>query len=124
MGTIGSEARIAVDNLRKQGVKVGSARLRVFRPFPREEIRRLVKDAQMVTAIDRQISFGIEGPLFTEVKASLYGEQDRPLAAGFIAGLGGRDVTFHDVEKIAMKSFEWLKTGKVEEEVKWIGLRA
>jgi len=124
MGTIGSEARIAVDNLRRQGAKVGSSRLRVFRPFPREEIRRLVEDVQMVTTIDRQISFGIEGPLFTEVKASLYGEQDRPLAAGFIAGLGGRDVTFHDVEKIAMKSLEWLSTGKVEEDVKWIGLRA
>jgi len=124
MGTIGSEARIAVDNLRKQGVKVGSARLRVFRPFPKEEIRRLVKDVQMVAAIDRQISFGIEGPLFTEVKASLYGEQDHPLAAGFIAGLGGRDVTFHDIEKIAMKSLEWLRTGKVEEDVTWVGLRA
>jgi len=124
MGTIGSEARIAVDNLRKQGVKVGSARLRVFRPFPKEEIRRLVKGVQMITTIDRQISFGVEGPLFTEVKASIYGEQDRPLAAGFIAGLGGRDVTLHDIEKIAMKSLEWLRTGKVEEEVNWIGLRA
>jgi len=123
MGTIGSEAKIAIDNLRKQGLKVGSARLRVFRPFPVGEIRKLAKNVQMISIIDRQISFGVEGPLFTEVKASLYGERDSPLAVGFIAGLGGRDVTFHDIEKIAEKSLKWLKAGNVNEKTTWIGLK-
>lgn len=123
MGTIGSEAKIAIDNLRKQGLKVGSARLRVFRPFPTEEIRKLAKNALMISVIDRQISFGFEGPLCSEVKASLYGEQDSPLIAGFIAGLGGRDITFHDIEKIAEKSLKWLKTGKVPKKTTWIGLK-
>jgi 2-oxoisovalerate ferredoxin oxidoreductase alpha subunit len=123
MGTIGSEAKIAIDSLRKQGLKVGSARLRVFRPFPVEEIRKLTKNVQMVSVIDRQLSFGIEGPLFTEVKASLYGEHDSPLAIGFIAGLGGRDVTFHDIEKIAEKSLKWLKTGKVNKKTEWVNLK-
>jgi len=123
MGTIGSEAKIAIDNLRKRGLKVGSARLRVFRPFPVEEIRKLAKNVQMISIIDRQISFGIEGPLFTEVKASLYGERDSPLAVGFIAGLGGRDVTFHDIEKIAEKSLKWLKAGNVNEKTTWISLK-
>jgi len=123
MGTIGSEAKIAIDNLRKQGLKVGSARLRVFRPFPVEEIKKLAKGVQMISVIDRQISFGIEGPLFTEVKASLYGERDLPLVVGFIAGLGGRDVTFHDIEKIAKNSSKWLKAGKVNKRTEWIGLK-
>ena len=123
MGTIGSEAKIAIDNLRKRGIKIGSARLRVFRPFPVEEIRKLAKNTQMISVIDRQISFGIEGALFSEVKASLYGEKDQPLTAGFIAGLGGRDVTFHDIEKIAEKSLKWLKTGKTSGKTEWIGLK-
>ena len=123
MGTIGSEAKIATDHLRKQGLKAGSARLRVFRPFPVEEIRKLAENAKMISVIDRQISFGIEGALFSEVKASLYEGRDKPLTAGFIAGLGGRDVTFHDIEKIAEKSLKWLKTGKTSGKTEWIGLK-
>jgi len=123
MGTIGSEAKLAVDNLRKQGHEVGAARVRVFRPFPKDEILNVAKNAQMLTIIDRQISYGMEGPLHTEVKSSLYSEKDAPLTAGFIAGIGGRDVTVHDIERMVNKSFQYLRAGKVEKEVEWIGLR-
>lgn len=123
MGTIGSEAKLAVDNLRKQGQKVGAARVRVFRPFPKDEILNLSTNAQMLTIIDRQVSYGMEGPLHTEVKASIYSKEVSPLIAGFIAGLGGRDVTLHDIEAMVQKSLQYLKAGKVEKEVQWIGLR-
>ncbi len=123
MGTIGSEAKVAVDNLRKEGLKVGSARIRVFRPFPIEEIRKLAENAQMFAVIDRGISFGMEGFIAEEIKASLYGQKDQPLLAGFIAGLGGRDVTFKTIEKIAKKSVEWMRRGKIEKETVWIDLR-
>jgi len=123
MGTIGSEAKLAVDNLRRQGRKVGSARVRVFRPFPKDEIVDTVKNAQMLTVIDRQVSYGMEGPLHTEVKASLYSKEDSPLTAGFIAGLGGRDVRVSDIEMMVNKSFKQLQAGKVEKEVEWVGLR-
>jgi 2-oxoisovalerate ferredoxin oxidoreductase alpha subunit len=123
MGTIGSEAKLAVDNLRKQGRKVGAARVRVFRPFPKEEIMNIAENAQMLTVIDRQVSYGMEGPLHTEVKASLYSKEETPLTSGFIAGLGGRDVTFHDVEMMVNKSYKYLQAGKVEKEVDWVGLR-
>jgi len=123
MGTIGSEAKLAVDNLRRQGRKVGSARVRVFRPFPKDEIVDTVKNAQMLTVIDRQVSYGMEGPLHTEVKASLYSKEDSPLTAGFIAGLGGRDVRVSDIEMMVNKSFKHLQAGKVEKEVEWVGLR-
>jgi len=123
MGTIGSEAKLAVDNLRKQGRKVGAARVRVFRPFPKEEIMNIAENAQMLTVIDRQVSYGMEGPLHTEVKASLYSKEDSPLTSGFIAGLGGRDVKISDIEMMVNKSFKYLQAGKVEKEVDWVGLR-
>lgn len=123
MGTIGSEAKVAVNNLRREGLKIGSARIRVFRPFPTEEIRKLAENTQMFTVIDRAASLGMEGPLATETKASLYNREDKPLIAGFIAGLGGRDVTFKTVEKIAKKSLEWMKKGKVEKETSWVDVR-
>jgi 2-oxoisovalerate ferredoxin oxidoreductase alpha subunit len=123
MGTIGSEAKMTVDHLRKQGLKVGAARVRVFRPFPKEEIRSLARKACMLTVIDRQISYGMEGPLFTEVKASLYGKEEAPLLRNFIAGIGGRDVTYIDIEKMARKSLKSLQAGRIDKEVEWIGLR-
>jgi len=123
MGTIASEAKLAVDNLRSQGQKVGVARVRVFRPFPKDEIYDIARNAQMLTVIDRQVSYGMEGPLHSETKASLYSHEDAPLTAGFIAGLGGRDVTVQDIEKMVTKSLQHLRAGKVENEVEWVSLR-
>jgi len=123
IGTMGSEAKITVDNLRNEGLKVGSARVRVFRPFPKEEIRKLAENTQLFAIIDRGISLGMEGFLAEETKASLYNQKDQPLIAGFIAGLGGRDVTFKTIEKIAKKSAEWMRRGRVEKETVWIDLR-
>jgi len=123
MGTIGSESKITVDNLRKEGLKVGSARVRVFRPFPKEEIRKLAENTQMFAIIDRGISFGMQGFLAEETKGSLCNQKDQPLIAGFIAGLGGRDVTFKTIEKIAKKSEEWMRRGRVEKETVWVDLR-
>jgi 2-oxoisovalerate ferredoxin oxidoreductase alpha subunit len=123
MGTMGCEAKIAVDNLRKEGLKVGAARIRVYRPFPVEEVRKLAEQASIIATIDRHISFGMEGFLASEIKASLYSMKDKPLLAGFIAGLGGRDVTFKTIEGIAKKSLKWMKAGKVDEETVWVDLR-
>jgi 2-oxoisovalerate ferredoxin oxidoreductase alpha subunit len=123
MGTIGSEAKLAVDKLRSKGQKVGAARVRVFRPFPKDGIRSLAKNAQMLTVIDRQVSYGMEGALYTEIKASLYALKDRPLATGFIAGLGGRDITVNTIETMVNKSMQYMKAGKVEKEVNWVDLR-
>jgi pyruvate ferredoxin oxidoreductase alpha subunit len=123
MGTMGSDAKLAVDKLRKEGQKVGSARVRVYRPFPVEEVVKLAESAQMLTAIDRHISFGMQGFLASEIKASVFNQKERPLVAGFIAGLGGRDVTSETIEKVAKKSLKWMKEGKVEREIEWVDLR-
>jgi 2-oxoisovalerate ferredoxin oxidoreductase alpha subunit len=101
MGAIGAESKVAIDNLQKNGYNVGLARVRTFRPFPQEEIRKLSKKGDLII-IDRNISPGMEGVVFTEVKGSLFGRTDAK-AYGFIAGLGGKDVTFLDIEKICKK---------------------
>jgi len=123
MGTMGSDSKLAVDKLRREGLKVGSARVRVYRPYPVEEIVKLAGNAQMLATIDRHISFGMEGFLASETKAALSNLNDRPLVAGFIAGLGGRDVTAGTIEKIAKKSLKSLNVGKVEKETEWVDLR-
>ncbi|HIH29634.1 MAG TPA: pyruvate ferredoxin oxidoreductase [Thermoplasmata archaeon] len=115
MGAIGAESKIAIDELQEAGHKVGLARLRVFRPFPTEEVRKLGKQANLIV-IDRNISIGSEGALFNEVKAALYGESEAK-ATGFIAGLGGKDVTYKDIETMCQKAIQ----GTAKEQV-WYGM--
>ena len=115
MGAIGAESKMAIDELQKAGQKIGLARVRVIRPFPTEDIIKLGKQADLIV-IDRNISVGLEGVLFNEVKAALYGESDAK-ATGFIAGLGGKDVTYKDIETMCMKSMK----GKAKEQ-EWYGM--
>jgi len=116
MGAIGAESKVAIDEMQKKGIKIGLARLRTFRPFPNEEIIKLGKKADLVV-IDRNISVGSGGALFAEVKAALYGKSDAKVP-GFIAGLGGKDVTYKDVEMICKKAM----SGKAKE-YEWYGLK-
>lgn len=123
MGTMGSEARLTVDKLRNEGYKVGSARVRVYRPYPVEEILKLAKNVQMISTIDRHISFGMEGFLSAETKVALFNEKDRPMIASFIAGLGGRDVTADSIERMAQKSLKSMREGKLEKTTEWFDLK-
>jgi 2-oxoisovalerate ferredoxin oxidoreductase alpha subunit len=123
MGTMGSEARLTVDKLRNEGYKVGSARVRVYRPYPVEEILKLAKNVQMISTIDRHISFGMEGFLSAETKAALFNQKDRPMIASFIAGLGGRDVTADSIERMAQKSLKSMREGKLEKTTEWFDLK-
>jgi len=104
MAALGAESKVAIDLLRKQGIKIGLARLRTFRPFPVEEVKSLAKQADLIV-IDRNISIGSEGAMFTEIKSALYRQSDAKVT-GFIAGLGGKDVTYLDIEKICKKAIK------------------
>lgn len=123
MGTMGSDAKLAVDKLRKEGQKVGSARVRVYRPYPIEEILKLAENARMISTIDRHISFGMEGFLASETKAALYDQKDRPMIGSFIAGLGGRDVTAESIAKMATKSLKAMREGRIEKRTEWFDLK-
>ena len=118
-GTITGTARIAVDILREKGKKVGLLKIRVFRPFPIDEVRDILGGAKKVACIDRNISFGHSGIFFAEVKSALYNNSNRPPIWGYIAGLGGRDVTPETVMEIVKRTEESDKP----EELIWIGLK-
>jgi len=97
MGTLIGTGRVAVDELREKGEKVGLIKLRAYRPFPAEEIKRATKNLKGLSVIDRHFSLGYEAPLFTEISSALY---DVPLQINsFIAGLGGRDITVGRLKK-------------------------
>jgi len=87
MGTLGKEAEVAVDLLRKEGIKAGSMRLRWFRPFPKLDLK-----GKEVVVIDRDYSFGRGGILATEIMA-----QTKEEVFSVIAGLGGQEVTYDDI---------------------------
>ncbi len=98
-GTLASTGKYVIQRLREKGYKVGLIRIRFFRPFPADEIRKAVKGTKGTGIIDRSISFGSGGNTFLEVSSSLYGTDNPPLY-GFIAGLGGRDVKIEDFEEM------------------------
>jgi len=116
MGAIGAESKEAINILRKEGLNIGLARLRVFRPFPSEEIIEMSKQAELIV-IDRNISVGSGGAVFNEIKSALYGKSDAKVT-GFIAGLGGRDVTYDDIEKMCKKAIN----GKAKDQI-WYGFK-
>ena len=119
-GTAGYTARVAVDELRRKGVKAGNCRIRVFRPFPFDEVRRVAAKARRMAVVDRNISYGCHGIFYQEVKSALYGGADTPPIFGFIAGLGGRDITPGDFGEIARYA---MSKPKPEEEIVWIGVK-
>ncbi len=92
-GTVASTSRDVVDDFRERGIKVGMLKIRLFRPFPAEEVKEALEGARKVAVIDRNISFGHGGIFAQEIKSVLYNAGLRTPLFGFIAGLGGRDVT-------------------------------
>jgi len=105
MGTACGTTRVVVDELRKQGKKVGLIKIKSFRPFPKQEIINCCKNLKGIAVIDRNISLGNEGALCTELRSAFYNQEKKPIIKGFIAGLGGRDITPEHI-KTAFKKIE------------------
>jgi pyruvate ferredoxin oxidoreductase alpha subunit len=112
MGSMGETASVAVDELRAEGHDVGQVRIRLWRPFPFEELIEAVRDADVLVVLDRSISFGGPGgPVASEVKSALYNLEKRPRVVGFVGGLGGRDITVSGFKDMVMKGIEIARTG-------------
>lgn len=122
MGSLAGTLKEFIDKKRKEGVKVGAAKITVYRPFPIEEIRALAKKAKVLAILEKDVSFGSGGAVFADVSRSLINEKEKPIVLDFIIGLGGRDVTFEQLEEALSISEKAMKEG-VEEDVYWIGLR-
>jgi pyruvate ferredoxin oxidoreductase alpha subunit len=102
MGSISETAMTAIDQLREAGRKVGLVRIRLWRPFPVDELFDALKGAKVVAVIDRAMTLnGVCGPVCAEVKSVLYDRGARPYLQNYIAGLGGRDVTVDNFIEMA-----------------------
>ncbi|MCI8509283.1 MAG: pyruvate ferredoxin oxidoreductase [Lachnospiraceae bacterium] len=124
IGSAAGTTKDAVDALREQGIKAGLLKLRVFRPFPDEEIAAALKNCKAVAIMDRCEGFrGKGGPLGAEVKAALYDHAKDVKAFNLIYGLGGRDFTVEEAEEIYKALQAYDKEGKPFAEYRYIGLR-
>ncbi|MFQ5815913.1 MAG: pyruvate synthase subunit PorA [Candidatus Hydrothermarchaeaceae archaeon] len=121
--TMGSLAGTIKGVLHSMNGDVGLLRIRTYRPFPKDEIAEALSNAEVVSVVEKDVSIGLgEGALFTELKALFQGRRDERRVLGFIAGLGGRDVTSKDVEGVISKSMDASRGRKVDE-VTWVGLK-
>ena len=101
MGSISETAMTAVDAMRAAGKSVGLVRIRLWRPFPFDELHAAVKHAKALAVVDRALSLnGGCGPVCAEVKAGLFERKTHPYVQNYIAGLGGRDVTVQVFEEM------------------------
>ncbi len=117
-------AKEVVDRLREQGVKAGLLKLRVFRPFPAEEIAKALSGLKAVAVMDKADSFSAAGgPVFTEVRSAMYGVNNGPNIISYIYGLGGRDVRTDDIEAVYNNLSRIAETGKAGEVFNYLGVR-
>ena len=124
MGSAAGTAKQAVDDLRERGKKVGVLKLRVFRPFPAEEIAMALKNCKAVAIMDRCESYnGNGGPLGSEVTAGLFRHKVMIETVNYIYGLAGRDFTVSDACGIFAELEEMVVNGKEVEQYQYIRLR-
>ena len=121
-GTVASTGRDAIDTLRGKGEKTGMIKMKTLRPFPREDVIAALKGKKKVAIIDRNFSPGATGVWAQEIKNALYElpANERPLVYGYVAGLGGRDISTKTIEEVYNKTKSSEKPDDVDI---WIGVK-
>ena len=126
-GSAAGTAKDVVDKMRKEGKKVGLLKIKLFRPFPRAEIKEVLKNAKAIAVLDRAMSGGTYPPIYSDMATSLYdatgclptGQAGGLQVAGYIYGLGGKDIFQKDIESV----FNDLISGNISSEIKYIGIK-
>jgi len=121
MGSVIGTIKDAVDQLRAEGVKVGVLKVRSYRPFPGKEILEAVKNAKIVTVLDKSLSVGQGGQLASDIKAAFFNKKTPPVLS-CLAGMGGREVKISTVKDIVEKSKQALETGEIKD-IEYIDLK-
>jgi len=119
-GTVTSTARSVLEDLRGRGEKAGLLKIKLFRPFPVDDVRRALRGAKKIAVIDRNFSFGASGIFAQEVRSALCNVPGHAPVFGYVAGIGGRDVTPAVLEDIYQKTKD---SAVPERESVWIGLQ-
>ncbi len=124
-GSFAETASVAIDELREQGHRVGLLMNRLWRPFPFEEFRRMVRSVRELIVIDRAISFGGQGgPLAIELRSVLYGLDKAPKVYDYICGLASRDVNVDDFKEIYFRTMAKRDQTPLQEEFEYYGARS
>ncbi len=122
LGSITGTVRVVVDQLREKGLKVGLLKIRYMRPFPEKEIMALSNHIEAIGVIDKDISFGYEGTIFTNVNSALSKTDNSLFKKNFVGGLGGRDITKAEIEKMFTDLLEGMG-GKQQKTVEFFNLK-
>ena len=123
INSVAGEIKEVIDELREQGEKVGLLKIRVFRPFPYDEIAKALSGCKIVTVMDRSTSMGAYGPLYSEISNALYNAEAMPLLYNRTYGLGGREMLLDDIKDVFAESKQYLESGKVETMYKFLNVR-
>ncbi len=124
IGSAAGTTKDAVDKLREQGIKAGLIKIRLFRPFPGEEIAQALKGVKAVALMDRTESYNdCCGPLGAEVTTALYRAKADVLTLNYVYGLGGRDVKVSDMIHVYKELEKAAVDGKVENPYRYMGVR-
>ena len=121
IGSIAGTVRTVVDKLRNTGTKVGLLKIRYMRPFPAEEIIKVIRNAKSVGVLEKDISFGFEGTVFTNVSSAVAGSGLTPKLINFIGGLGGRTITPQHIEDIINDLFKAINN-EIHNHVQFVNL--
>src|SRR5438128_1966820 len=125
-GTVAAPARTAVRRMREKGQKVGYVNLRWFRPFPTVELRDCLSRFKAVGVVDRDFAHGSPddcGILMHEVRSCLYPAKNRPAIVNFMGGLGGRDLSIADAQRMYETTQQAATKDSMDGFITWIGLR-
>jgi len=121
VGSITGTTRLVVDALREAGLAVGLLKLRYMRPFPEEAVASVAQNVKALGVIDKDISFGHEGTIFTHVNSAVTLNGKAPALVNFIGGMGGRDISKEDIEQMFHCLLDAAK-GNAQERVQFVGL--
>ena len=124
MNSTAGTAKAAVDELRAQGVKAGLLKIRMFRPFPAEEVAEVLKNAKAIAVLDKADSLNAAGgALFEDVVSGMYVANVHVPTVNYIYGIGGRDTTVQDIKKVYNDLNEVAETGNIGNPYRYLGLR-
>ena len=124
MNSTAGTTKAVVDELRKNGIKAGLLKIRVYRPFPGEEVSKALSHLKAIAVLDKSDSLnGIGGALFEDVSSSMYVSNNYVPMVNYIYGIGGRDTTTNDIKSVFSDLQIIVKDGKVDQPYRYLGLR-
>jgi len=123
MGSSAGTIRSVIKKYRERGEKIGLVRIRLYRPFPYEDVGKILSNVKVVAVMDKAIGPGSYGALYQDIVSSLYDLSDRPLTVDYVYGLGGRDLTQDMVANMIEQVKEDVRKGRVENKIRYLGVR-